>query len=212
VAGMRQYEYAKKLGFSDNKIVSPLYSANVSVFNKYELTYEGFSKRKDLLFVGRFVKVKGLDLLVEAWQKVENKNGSKLILVGNGDLLNKYTLPEDIEVHTFSNQEALLKISERCKGFILPSVFEPWGVVIHEFAAAGLPLIVSNACGAVPHLVLNNYNGYVIKSNDVDAIKTAISKLFALNTNELLEMGLNSRKLSESIYPEKVAAAILSIV
>jgi len=209
---MRQYQYAKKLGFSDTKIVSPVYSANVSVFNTKELTLDGFEKRKDILFVGRFVKVKGLHLLVEAWQKVEHKNGSKLILVGSGNLLDHYSLPDDIEIHPFSNQQELLKLSDRCKGFVLPSVYEPWGVVIHEFAAAGLPLIVSNACGAVHHLVINNYNGYIIKPNDVNAIKTAISKLLSLETTQLLEMGKNSRKLSQSIYPEKVAAAILSVI
>lgn len=212
VAGMRQYEYAKKLGFSDSSIVSPLYSANVSIFNKIKLDHDGFQKRKDILFVGRFVKVKGLDLLIKAWQKVENKNGSKLILVGAGKLIEDYHLPDDIEVHPFSDQETLLKLSSLCKVFVLPSVFEPWGVVIHEFAAAGMPLIVSNACGAASHLVINNYNGYLIKPNDVDAIKIAISKTLDLSTNQLLEMGLNSRKLSQSIDPEKVAAAILSVI
>lgn len=210
VAGMRQYEYAKKLGFSNDNIIFPMNSANTAVFTVNEIDENRFKDKKDLLFVGRFVKVKGLDLLVKAWQRIDNKNGAKLILVGNGDLLDKYSLPDDIEVHKFSNQQELLKLSERCIGFVLPSIFEPWGVVIHEFAAAGLPIIATNVCGAVPYLVINNYNGYVIKENDVDSLKNAISKLMSLDSDELLDMGRRSRELSKSIYPERVAAAILS--
>lgn len=212
VAGMRQYEYAKKLGFSNENIVFPMYSADVSVFNNKELETNRFKNKRDLLFVGRFAKVKGLDVLVKAWQLIENKNGAKLILVGSGDLLKEFTLSEDIEVHKFSNQKELLRLTESCRGFVLPSVFEPWGVVIHELAAAGLPIIASNVCGAVSHLVINNYNGYVIKPNDIDALKIAISKLLDLNSDQLLDMGRNSRKLSQSISPEMVAAAILSIL
>lgn len=212
VAGMRQFEYAKKLGFSNDRILFPLYSADVTNFEQLELNQQRFQNAKDLLFVGRFNKVKGLDLLVEAWKEVKNKNGSKLIIVGNGNLLDNTVMPNDIEVRGFSSQTELLEISKNCKAFILPSVFEPWGVVIHEFAAGGFPLIVTDVCGATSHLAINNHNGFVIKHNDVNAIKKAITNLFELDSAELYQMGKNSREMSKSINPELVAAAILSTV
>jgi glycosyltransferase involved in cell wall biosynthesis len=212
VAGMRQYEYAKKLGFPNNRILFPLYSADISVFNELELSQNRFQKAKDILFVGRINKVKGLTLLIEAWKQVENKNGSKLIIVGNGTLLDNSFLPEDVEIRKFSSQPELLKISKTCKAFILPSLFEPWGVVIHEFAACGFPLIVTDVCGASSHLVVNNYNGFVIKHNDVNAIKVAITSIFDLKSDELYEMGKNSRELANTINPKLAAAAVLSVL
>jgi glycosyltransferase involved in cell wall biosynthesis len=175
-----------------------------------ELSQNRFQNAKDILFVGRFNKVKGLDLLLEAWKQVENKNGSKLIIVGNGNLLDNCFIPEDVEIKKFASQPELLTISKSCKAFILPSLFEPWGVVIHEFAASGLPLIVTDVCGASPHLVVNNYNGFVIKHNDVNAIIVAITRVFNLKPVELYEMGKNSRELANTINPKRAAAAVLS--
>ncbi|MGV3697925.1 glycosyltransferase family 4 protein [Flavobacterium sp.] len=210
VAGMRQFEYAKKLGFANDKILFPLYSADVSNFEALELNQERFQDAKNLLFVGRYNKVKGLDLLIEAWKQVENKNGARLIVVGNGNLLDNIAIPDDVVLKGFSSQTELLEISKTCKGFVLPSIFEPWGVVIHEFAAGGFPLIVTDVCGATPHLAINNHNGFIISHNDTKAIAQAITKLFELSASELYEMGRNSRKMSKSITPELVAAAILS--
>jgi glycosyltransferase involved in cell wall biosynthesis len=210
VAGMRQYEYTKKLGFPNNRILFPLYSADISIFNELELNQNRFKNARDILFVGRFNKVKGLDLLLEAWKQVENKNGSKLIIVGNGDLLDNCFIPEDVEIKKFASQPELLTISKSCKAFILPSLFEPWGVVIHEFAASGLPLIVTDVCGASSHLVVNNYNGFVIKHNDVNAIIVAITSVFNLKSVALYEMGKNSRELANTINPKLAAAAVLS--
>jgi len=211
VAGMRQFEYAKKLGFKNDRILFPLNSANLNVFLSLNISLDRF-KGRNILFVGRFHRVKGLDLLIKAWSKVENKNGAKLYLVGHGELLNSINLPEDIIVIAFSNQEELLRIAERCRTLILPSRYEPWGLVIHEFAAAGMPIIATNVCGAVPHLLINQFNGLVIKPHSLIEIVTAINKIMDMDEFELKQWGENSRKLAISISPDMVSAAILSVL
>lgn len=210
VAGMRQFEYAKKLGFANDKIIFPLLSADVSLFLGLEVTPKRFEKANDVLFVGRFNKVKGIEYLIEGWNNVKNKRGGLLHLVGNGDLIEKIDIPKDVIIHPFSNQEYLSNLALKCKAFILPSIFEPWGVVVHEFAAAGLPLIVSDVCGSSPHLLINNFNGYTIKPYSAEDIKNAITKIYNLDSMSIYEMGKNSRFLSKSITPELVASAILS--
>ncbi len=62
------------------------------------------------------------------------------------------------------SQDVLIKEIQKSGCFILPSIFEPWAVVIHEFACAGLPIIATEVCGATPHFVINGFNGLSIKS------------------------------------------------
>jgi glycosyltransferase involved in cell wall biosynthesis len=212
VAGLRQFEYAKKLGFSNSKIIWPLYSADTNSFEKMPLSLERFESAKDILFVGRFNKVKGIKFLLDAWAKLNCKNGSKLHLVGNGNYLDNFILPDDVIVHPFKDQKYLAELAYTCKAFILPSIFEPWGVVIHEFSAAGMPLIITNVCGASPHFLINNHNGFSIDSASSDEILLALNKIFKSSASDLLEMGIKSRELSRTINPDMVASAILSTI
>jgi len=211
VAGFRQYEYAKKLGFKNDKIVWPMYSADVSKFNELDITLERFSNGKDILFVGRLNKTKGLKYLLEGWRLLDTE-GSILHLVGNGDFLDNLDLPENIRVHSFSDQDSLVQLAKKCRAFILPSLQEPWGVVLHEFAAAGLPLIATNVCGASDHFIINNANGFVIKPRRSDLIAEKINWILNAPPTKLFEMGLFSRELSKSISPKRVAQAILSVI
>ena len=57
--------------------------------------------------------------------------------------------------------EDLLAFMSTGKAFVLPSTFEPWGVAVHEFAAAGYPLILSDAVGALarPWMLLQKARG-----------------------------------------------------
>ena len=210
ISGLRQYEYARKLGFKKNEILWPLYSAGTKIFETLEVNQSRF-KAIDFMFVGRFRKVKGVDFLLAAWNKTDHKNGEKLHLVGSGDELPQHLLSDSVVVHQFSTQADLLKIANKCRAFILPSIFEPWGVVVHEFAAAGMPLIVSDACGACPHFVINNYNGYQLRPSSVSDIVKAFTKIKKMSPEKLKTFGLRSRELSKAITPEMVAYNILSV-
>lgn len=211
VAGIRQFEYAKRLGFANNKIVWPMYSANAENFEKIPVDILRFQEATDILFVGRFSKDKGLEYLLEAWKLTNTKN-SRLHLVGNGDLLNKLDIPLNVVIHSFSSQKYLLGLAKQCRAFVLPSLNEPWGVVLHEFAAAGLPLIATDICGASAHFIINNGNGYVVKSRSSQQLSKRIAEILTATPESLLEMGMLSRQLSKSINPKLVALAILSVV
>jgi glycosyltransferase involved in cell wall biosynthesis len=82
--GVRQYEFARLLGFSRSKILFNSLSCDVELFNDALIALKKKDYPKKFLYVGRFNKVKGLDLLISAWKRIENKNGWKFTLVGNG--------------------------------------------------------------------------------------------------------------------------------
>jgi glycosyltransferase involved in cell wall biosynthesis len=212
VAGVRQFEYAKKIGFRNHQIIMNLYSADVEKFNNLEIEPNKFEAPRNFLFVGRFVDVKGIRQLLSAWRSIDEKRGSTLTLIGEGALKNELQFPDDVNIYPFMSQDELLQHAKSSCCFILPSIFEPWALVIHEFAAAGLPLIVTDACGAAPHFVINNYNGFVVPPGSTIALKRAIETVIGTTDQELLEFANRSRRLSRKISPEIVAHSLISVL
>jgi glycosyltransferase involved in cell wall biosynthesis len=92
---------------------------------------------------------------------------------------------------------------------VLPSRFEPWGVAISEGAAAGLPIIATNACGAVPHLVHDFANGRVARSGDVRSLVECMQDVASLSDDERLAMGRVSRGLASPYTPARWADTVL---
>lgn len=212
VAGVRQYEYAKRIGFKNDRIIMNLLSADLDKFGEAVIKQENFTENRNFLFVGRFVEKKGVKELVDAWNGITNKKNSKLIMVGEGPLKKEIDFPDDVEIHPFVSQSQLLKYAERSSCFLLPSIFEPWALVIHEFATAGLPLIVTNSCGATPHFVINNYNGLIVSSGSSLELKNAIETIINMSDRELFKYAKRSRILSKSISPEIVANSLVSVL
>ena len=213
VSGIYQFEYAKRLGFSNEQIIFNCYSANTNLLEKNKM--ESNDNFKTLLFIGRFDKVKGIDILLSVFTNYinETKSKLKLKLIGGGvelDLVKKYE-SETIIVKEFVQPEFLLEEIKNVQGFVLPSISEPWGVVIHEMAAAGLPLLVSDVCGANSVFAINNYNSFIFEANNKIELRNAIEKFDLTSNSELIEMGKRSRILSKKINPEISAASLMSI-
>ena len=95
--------------------------------------------------------------------------------------------------------------------FCLPSYKEAWGVVIHEYAAAGLPLITSDRCGASTAFLRNGYNGYTFRTGDLGELKKVLLLMMNKTSSELLEMGQRSNELSKQIT-EKIWAETLNTI
>jgi glycosyltransferase involved in cell wall biosynthesis len=216
VSGPFQYEYARRLGFVNIEIIYNLYSADNLIFNKFFhsnkiLRAQEYPHR--FLFVGRFEHVKGVDLLIEAWNNIKGRRKDwELCLIGNGSLYDSIKMNSDIKLMEFLQPEKLVEEIGQYGCFILPSRFEPWALVIHEFALAGFPILCTDVCGAANTFVISNYNGYTIKPNSVSDIEDKMLKIINLNDNELINMGDKSNLIGQRITPEISAASFLSIL
>ena len=104
--------------------------------------------------------------------------------------------------------DALLAFMQTGNAFVLPSTFEPWGVVAHEFAAAGYPLVLSDAVGASEAFLQHGKNGYRFQANNADALKEALANIMALNPRQLQEMGTASKLLAQTITPKTWAGSV----
>jgi len=216
VAGPYQYEYAKRLKFKNNEIIFNLLSCDIKLFSKGLENIE--SKRNDypksFLYVGNFRYVKGTDILIEAFKIYQKKYKGdwKLICVGNGDMCSLLKGQINVEVLSFSSQEELLDITKRAGVFVLPSRSEQWGVVVQEFAAAAIPIIISEIVGAKPEFFIEKFNGLSYCNNLPEDLAKAMYLMSIKDNNELIRMCKNSFDLSHKITPKISAASFLSIL
>ena len=86
--------------------------------------------------------------------------------------------------------------------FVLPSRFEPWGVIVHEMAAAGFPLLLSDEVGAAEAFLTINENGFNFEANNIQSCQGALEKMASKSNLELKEMGHKSYASSNSISTE----------
>lgn len=216
VSGAYQFEYARRLGFDKKRIVYDLYSADLSLFIKAYLNSNQEKQQNyphRFLFVGRFEPIKGLDTLLKAWQVMgDEKRDWELHLIGNGSLKKDLQSISGVIVKDFMQPEQLMEEVAHAGCFILPSRGEPWGVVVHEFAAAGMPIIVSDVVGAASTFLIPGLNGYLFRANDANALAGRMLKIINSSNQELISMAEASHELSHRISPQTSAANLLSIV
>jgi len=133
-------------------------------------------------------------------------------LIGNGSLKDQLTTTPGIVVKDFMQPDQLVAEIAESGCFILPSRREPWGVVVHEFAAAGLPLIISDVVGAGTSFLISGMNGYQFKSNDINSLSQRMRQIIASSDQQLLAMSSISYQLTRRISPETSAMNLISIV
>lgn len=216
VTGSLQFEYARRLGFDRRSIIYDCYSADLKLFHDgYKATLNPKTKKypRRFLFVGRFETIKGVDTLLHAWKLLGSDKGDwELHLIGNGSLKASIEEVDGVVIKDFIQPEMLVG-QAACSGcFILPSLREPWGVVVHEFAAAGLPIIVSDCVGAATSFVISGLNGFKFKSNDSLSLKNRMQQIINMADSDLLLMSNSSNLLSKRITPETSASNLLSIM
>lgn len=125
--------------------------------NKYNLT-----KTNIILYVGRLVEAKGLDLLLNAFAKATIEHYT-LIIVGEGKLhielsklAEKLGIADKVVFAGQSNGEYLYAWYNMANYFILPSRYEPFGAVINEALVYGCPVVASKYIGATDFININN--------------------------------------------------------
>ena len=212
VPGSLQHQYAKRLGFKDAYIRTGFYCCDYELFHKQYIinkTQKSILFPKRFIYVGRYYEFKGIE---ELWQSFidlqqENPNEWELWCLGTGDI-SPVQHPK-IKHFGFVQPGQLPEYIKNCGVFVLPSHFEPWGVVIHEFAAAGFPIICTDEVGARTAFVENDFNGYIYKASSVGELKEVLRKTMNQSETELLTMGDNSVEKAKQITPEKWSETLM---
>jgi 1,2-diacylglycerol 3-alpha-glucosyltransferase len=161
------------------------------------------------LFTGRLVREKGVFDLLSAYATLDATLRDKvgLVFVGDGPL--RRTLESEaasivrglIRFVGFAQREQLPSFYGLAETLILPTHTDPWGLVVNEAMACGLPIILSEAAGCARDLVTENWNGRLIPSRDVPALASAMRNL-AENPDLRSTMGARSNERIQQYTPE----------
>jgi glycosyltransferase involved in cell wall biosynthesis len=168
-----------------------------------------------VLSVARLVPEKGLDLLIEA---AADAGADRLVVVlaGGGperDALEGLARRLGVRARFLGDVdwERLPEIYVACDVFALLSHSEPWGVVVNEAAACGLPLVLSRAVGAATDLLMDGENGALVEPGDSVGTARALRALQA-DADGRRAAGARSREIVRGWgYPPSVDAFVAAV-
>lgn len=211
--GERQAVFAKKLGFKTGEILRGVYSCDAPFFETVYLdrTSEGKALPRSFLFVGRFVAAKGIRTLARAYGLYREKSSAPwpLVCCGAGPLQCVLEGQPGIEVAGFIQPEDMVKRFKSGGCLVLPSAFEPWALVVHEAASAGLLVLASDQVGAAVHLVQPDYNGYIFERDDFHGLAELMMKISNMSDERICEMSEASHMMSLQYSPKRWATTLI---
>ena len=200
--GDEQAVSARHLGFKQHEIITGLYTCEDSFFTGPQ------TQPKDaFVFIGRLVDTKGVDVLAAAYRKYREaaKDPWPLKVVGMGPMDEELKAIDGTELLGFVMPKDLPGVLEDAGCLLLPSRFEPWGVVVHEAIASGLAVICTNACGSASRLVNDGYNGRVIAPDKVDEMVEAMLWISNADPEKRVLISQRSAELAKQYTPQRMA-------
>jgi glycosyltransferase involved in cell wall biosynthesis len=209
VPGRASAEYVAQFGVAPDRIVVAPNAVDLSIFGR---PYERDDVRRKLglerttiLCVARLDPEKGIDLLLEAAVGLD----ADILIAGRGaqEQALRAQAPPNVRFVGRVDRDELARWYAAADAFVLPSRSEQWGMVVNEAAAAGLPLVVSDAAGAAYDLVDDGVNGIRVPAGDAKALRAALSQVVDDPTWRLSARS-RSLELAARHTPEAWAGAV----
>ena len=221
--GIKSAEYLNTLGMPTTDIFLRCQAINneeiaaihesVHAVRKEFLTATGF-KQHNFIFVGRLNPIKNIEHLIKAFAILKNTNALALswglIVVGDGpqkeELISICTELKVCDVYFVGGKSwrEVPKFHALADVLVLPSISEPWGLVINEAMACSMPVLVSKYCGAAYDLVYVGENGFIFDPFDKEELINWLN-YFVTHHKRIEKMGMRSREIISG-YSSKNAA------
>ena len=174
VAGTQSRHYLMKLGFSSAAIFQPWDVVDNQHFAQLAASTPAQSiDHQPFLCVARLIPEKNHKLLFQAYRVYQQEEGARaLVLVGDGPLkpeIQRFCSdlpdPGKVLMVSFEQLESLGARYANAYALILPSHKDTWGLVVNEAMAAGVPVIVSDACGCAADLIQDGVTGWKFQAD-----------------------------------------------
>jgi glycosyltransferase involved in cell wall biosynthesis len=203
VPGDRSEWFARRLGFGADDVIRGFYTADTPLFDRGPRDGTELVASRSFLFVGRLVTQKAVDVMGAAYRRYRELTEEPwdLQVVGMGPMETELAGIPGVVLHGFLLPPDVADLMHRVSAFVLPSRAEPYGIVVHEAAAAGLPMLVSDTVGAAPGLVQDGGNGWVVAAGDSEQWAAAMARMSSGGADRLQEMSALSHALSLRLSP-----------
>jgi glycosyltransferase involved in cell wall biosynthesis len=221
--GIRSKEYLMSYGVEESKIYYRCQAAALpheydagAVLGRYTANPKTNAGSPRFIYVGRLSREKGIDDLLSAFRIVlASMPQAKLDIVGAGPL-KRQLVAQAAELGiensvTFCGSKSLDEIAlqfEKSAALVLPSHSEPWGLVVNEALSYGCPVVVSNSCGCVPDLVMDNVTGFSFDAGNVDDLANALMSATRMSANRA-DVARKCLEVISNYTPERAATQIL---
>lgn len=228
--GRASKSYLKKLGAeekrifvrfqaTDNKTISKIYREFKR--NRQKLLREKGWKNKNFIYVGRLSPEKNIITLLEVFKQIKDvelrASDWGLIIVGDGT--QRYEIEEYIKIHTLKDVyivggkswKEVPQYYALADVFVLPSISEPWGLVVNEAMVCCLPIVVSKRAGAYYDLVNKGVNGFGFDPYNKKELKSILLKFIREEIN-IRSMGKASREIIKKYTPENAAKQMFAAI
>ena len=184
---------------------------------KYYAPVERDWDQPRMLFVGRLVYQKGLDILFEALKDLTS-HPWKLSLVGDGpqreklqSIVHQYGISDRVHFKCWLDGDDLVTQLQEANLFVFPSRHEGMPNAVLEAMACGLPVIASHIAGN-EELVIDGENGLLVPSEDSVALRDAMSELLG-SPSKRQRMGATGRQFIEANYSwSQIANQYLALI
>lgn len=171
-----------------------------------------------VLHVGRLIPRKGIDRLLHAVASASSDSRLRLVVVGSGPeeaslrrLADELGIARDVEFKGFVDQPGLPAIYAAADIFAMSTLDDPFGMVLLEAAAAGLPLVASPFAGASLDLVEEGRSGFIADPNHPVACSDAFRAL-SRDPDLRRRLGARAHELTLMRTPEHAANGYLTAV
>jgi glycosyltransferase involved in cell wall biosynthesis len=167
---------------------------------------------EQIAFVGRVAYEKGVDLLLDAWRRIE-PSSTRPIIVGDGpareDLIRDFGDLQDVEWRGWLGREEVLREIASSRYLVIPSRwYEVFPLVILEALALGTPVIAPDH-GGFPDIISSGDNGFLFTPNDVGSLASVLDSALRLDESSWLDLGKNARRSYLERYTPEVNYPIL---
>ena len=218
--GQRSKEYVRSFRVPTSKIIMGCQAAALPQGYSEDLALsmrvQAASVDPRFLYVGRLAPEKNLVRLINAFSKFASKNPSATLrIVGAGgeeQLLRATASMLGVGTRVLflgaRNQHEIAMEMAAATALVLPSLSEPWGLVVNEALLFGCPVLVSDRCGCVPELVINGQTGLTFDATDEHDMLEALDKA-ATGFCDKEKVARNCIELVVKFSPEAAARQIL---
>ena len=221
---LRKILYKKATGiisqtsYSKNFLLKETKNKNIKVIpnpidlKKYQIS---LNKENVVLYVGRLISSKRIDILLECFSKLENKNW-ELWIIGDGPLRNDLEnrakkLGVSDNVKFWGIQYNIAPFYSKAKIFAFTFFSEGFPNALLEAIASGLPTIAFDCIAGPSDFIQNKVNGFLVTLGDID---TFFQKLDELIKNETLrkKFSENAIKIAKDYDIEKIGKQYLNFL
>jgi glycogen synthase len=204
-------------GLPNDKLVMVPNGVNTHVYEEIRNDLKSFrseyalTDEKIVLYVGRLVYEKGIHILINAVPKILQRVNAKFLIVGSGymkeqllNIVRSMGLEHKVLFEGFVDDKTLLKIQKCADVSVVPSLFEPFGIVALEAMAAKSPVVASDT-GGLSEIIEHDLTGVKVYPNNPESLAWGISKVLTDDDYRIRIRDNAFRRVQERYDWEKIA-------